>query len=135
MMATCEERLREGSSVYICPEGTRSHDGKVKKFKPGAFILAHKLKLPIIPIAISGTSVALPKYSMNTSGIHNLYLDIMREVPYKKFASLSVEETSEMVREIISKRVEELAAMDKRLKCKGPGLTAANPVVECEDHQ
>ena len=130
MMATCEERLREGSSVYICPEGTRSHDGKVKKFKPGAFVLAHKLKLPIVPIAISGTSVALPKYSMNTSGIHNLYLDIMPEVPYEKFAALSVEETSDMVRGIISKRVEELAAMDKRLKSKGPDLVRDNSLDE-----
>lgn len=110
MMVTSEERLREGSSVYICPEGTRSMDGRVKQFKPGAFILAHKLKLPIIPIAISGTCKALPKYSMNTKGIQHLYLDIMEEIPYEKFASMTVEETSNMVRGIISSRVEELAA-------------------------
>lgn len=118
MMVTCEERLREGSSVYIFPEGTRSNDGQVKKFKPGAFILAHKLKLPIVPIAISGTSVALPKYSMNTSGIHHLYLDIMEEIPYSHFASMSVEETSDMVRGIISRRVEELAALGKKGKAE-----------------
>lgn len=118
MMNTCEERLKERSSVYIFPEGTRSNDGKVKKFKPGAFILAHKLKLPIVPIAISGTCVALPKYSMNTGGIHNLYLDILEEVPYETFADMSVEETSNMVREIISSRVEELAAMGKGRKGK-----------------
>lgn len=118
MMATSEERLREGSSVYICPEGTRSMDGKVKKFKPGAFILAHKMKLPIIPIAISGTCKALPKYSMNTGGIQHLYLDIMEEIPYERFASMSVEETSGMVRGIIIKRVDELVMLDEKKKRK-----------------
>ncbi len=118
MMVTSEERLREGSSVYICPEGTRSMDGKVKTFKPGAFILAHKLKLPIIPIAISGTCKALPKYSMNTSGIQHLYLDIMEEIPYEKFASLSVEDTAEMIRDIIVKRVDELVELENRRRSK-----------------
>ncbi len=111
MMTASEERLREGSSVYFFPEGTRSHDGKVKKFKPGAFILAHKLKLPVIPIAISGTYKALPKYSMNTNGIQHLYLDIMDEIPYSQFSSMSVKDTSEMVRSIIIKRVDELSAL------------------------
>ena len=118
MMVTSEERLREGSSVYFFPEGTRSMDGKVKKFKPGAFILAHKLKLPIIPKAISGTCIALPKYSMNTNGIQNLYLDILEEMRYSKCARLSVEETSDMVRNIIIARVGELVAMEKRRKDK-----------------
>lgn len=118
MMATSEERLREGSSVYICPEGTRSMDGKVKKFKPGAFILAHRMKTPIIPIAISGTCKALPKYSMNTSGIQHLYLDIMPEVPYEKFASLSIEDTTELIRGIIIKRVDELVSAEERRKNK-----------------
>lgn len=110
MMIASEQRLREGSSVYFFPEGTRSMDGKVKKFKPGAFTLAHKLRLPIIPVAISGTCKALPKYSMNTKGIQHLYLDILEEIPYSEFASMSVEETSDMEREIITSRVEKLAA-------------------------
>lgn len=112
MMETSEERLREGSSVYLFPEGTRSMDGNVKAFKPGAFVLAHKMKLPIIPIAISGTCKALPKYNMNFNGIQHIYLDIMPEVPYEKFASLSVEDTAEMIRNIIIKRVDELVELE-----------------------
>lgn len=112
MMVVAEERLREGSSVYFFPEGTRSSDGKVKKFKPGAFILAHRLKLPILPIAISGTCDALPKYSMNYHGTHILHMQILEEVSYDRFSSLSVEETAEMVRKIISDRVDELAAAE-----------------------
>ncbi len=113
MMMVSEERLREGSSVYLFPEGTRSDDGTVKKFKPGAFILAHKLKIPILPIAISGTNKALPKHSMNYHGVHNLYLKVLDEVPYERFADLSIEETAELLRGIIAEGVGSLVKLEE----------------------
>jgi 1-acyl-sn-glycerol-3-phosphate acyltransferase len=113
MLEVSEERLKEGSSIYMCPEGTRSPDGKVKAFKPGAFMLAHKLKLPILPIAISGTCKALPKYSMQYQGNIKLYLKVLEEVPYSAFSSLSIEETAEMVRKKISDNVEALEKLEE----------------------
>lgn len=113
MLEVSEERLREGSSVFLFPEGTRSADGKVKPFKPGAFMLAHKLKMPILPIAISGTCNALPKHSMKYVGVHNLYLKILKEVPYSAFSSLSIEDTAEMVRKIIKDEVEALEKLEE----------------------
>ena len=113
MLEVSEERLKEGSSIYLCPEGTRSSDGKVKPFKPGAFMLAHKLKLPILPIAISGTCSALPKHSMKYQGVHNLYLKILEEVPYSAFSTLTIEETADMVRKIISDSVEALEKLEE----------------------
>jgi len=113
MLAVSEERLKEGSSIYIFPEGTRSDDGIVKPFKPGAFALAHKQKLPILPIAISGTVYALPKYSMKYQGTHNLYLKILKEIPYSEFSSLTVEETADMVRKIISDNVAALVKLEE----------------------
>lgn len=113
MLEVSEERLREGSSVFLFPEGTRSADGKVKPFKPGAFMLAHKMKLPILPIAISGTCNALPKHSMKYEGVHNLYLQILEEIPYSAFSSLTIEETAEMVRKIISDKVEALEKLEE----------------------
>lgn len=113
MLKVSEERLKEGSSIYICPEGTRSPDGKIKPFKSGAFMLAHKLKLPILPIAISGTRHALPKYSMNYHGKHNLYIKVLNEIPYSAFSSLTIEETAEMVRKIIRDNVEALEKLEE----------------------
>ena len=107
MMDDCEQRLREGSSVFLFPEGTRSPNGKVRLFKPGAFMLAHKLKLPILPIAISGTCEALPKYSMNIQGVHNITMNVLEEIPYSSFSSLSITETAEMIRKIIIDNVED----------------------------
>jgi len=108
MMRVSEERLKEGSSVYLFPEGTRSPDDKIRSFKPGAFIIAHKLNLPILPIAIAGTNKALPKYSMNVDGVHKIYFQILDEIPYEKFAHLSVEDTAEMVRGVIIDAAEKL---------------------------
>ncbi len=56
-------RIREGTSVVIFPEGTRSADGRLAEFKPGGFMLASKSGCPIVPVAISGSHDVLPKGS------------------------------------------------------------------------
>ena len=64
-IARCMERSREyldmGVSVLFFPEGTRSKDGNIQAFKPGAFKLAIDAGVDIVPMAISGTADALPK--------------------------------------------------------------------------
>ncbi len=54
-------RIKEGYSVVIFPEGTRSADGKIKRFHKGAFYLAEKLNMDILPILIHGTSYTMAK--------------------------------------------------------------------------
>lgn len=108
MMEDCETRIDEGSSVYFFPEGTRSADGNVKDFKLGAFQLAKKKKIPILPVVISGTNKALPKYSINFHGKQKILIQIFDEIPYQAFEKLSVEETAAMVRDFIIKNLNEL---------------------------
>jgi 1-acyl-sn-glycerol-3-phosphate acyltransferase len=108
MMDDSEKALREGKPVFFYPEGTRSLDGEIQSFKPGAFILAKEVKAPILPIVINGTGDALPKWKMKTFGVHRIRARMLDEIPYGKFANLSVEETSEMVRKIMIKALAEL---------------------------
>ena len=56
-----QSRVDEGYSVMIFPEGTRSKDGKMKRFHKGAFYLAQELKLDIQPILIVGAHYVNPK--------------------------------------------------------------------------
>ena len=105
MMAACEDTLARGCSVFFFPEGTRSKTGRMKPFKPGAFILAHQMKLPILAVAISGTQKALPKHSLNFHGRHEIRVEVLEEIPHEKFAQLSVEDTAEMVRQRIMPHV------------------------------
>ena len=57
------EKIRNGASVLLFAEGTRTRDGKLQPFKRGAFSLAAKSGVPIIPVAINGTYRILRKGS------------------------------------------------------------------------
>ncbi len=56
-----EQKVKEGYSIVIFPEGTRSVDGKIARFHKGAFLLAEKLNLDILPIVIHGTAETMTK--------------------------------------------------------------------------
>ncbi len=107
MMQACERNLTAGNSVYFFPEGTRSKTGIVKPFKHGAFTLAQKMKVPILPIVINGTKNALPKNSLNFHGRHAIHIQVLEEIPAEKFESLPVAEVAEMVRGVICGHVAE----------------------------
>ena len=55
-MEEAAERMAKGVSVVIFPEGTRSETGALLPFKRGAFMLAKKSGVPIVPVAIQGTN-------------------------------------------------------------------------------
>jgi 1-acyl-sn-glycerol-3-phosphate acyltransferase len=59
------ESVRKGSSVVLFPEGTRTPDGKLQPFKRGAFSLAAKAGVPVVPLTINGTFAIMPKGSLN----------------------------------------------------------------------
>jgi len=58
------EAMREGQSFLIYPEGTRSPDGRLQEFKKGAFVLAIKAGVPIVPVLCSGAQRVMAKHSM-----------------------------------------------------------------------
>ncbi len=56
-----EQLVKEGYSILIFPEGTRSVTGDILRFHKGAFLLAEKLQLDIIPLLIHGAGDAVTK--------------------------------------------------------------------------
>jgi len=62
--AASAERARlitaAGGSILFFPEGHRSRDGELQRFYSGAFLLAIKLNLPLVPLCITGTDTLLP---------------------------------------------------------------------------
>jgi 1-acyl-sn-glycerol-3-phosphate acyltransferase len=58
------ETIRQGASVLVFAEGTRSPDGKLQPFKRGAFALAARSGVPIVPVTINNSFRILPKGSL-----------------------------------------------------------------------
>jgi len=107
LMQKCEETIACGSSVFFFPEGTRSRDGHMRPFKTGAFVIAKKMKVPILPIAINGSKDALPKHSLNFHGRHPMRIEVLDEIPYAEFQHLSIEEIATLTRQRIAAHVDE----------------------------
>ena len=99
-------RIRNGKSVMTFPEDTRSHDGEIKSFKQGAFYLAIKSGVPVIPITIIGSGQIMPKRSLRVRpGKIKLIID--RPVKTKDYAVENRQELINKVRNIIIKNYDE----------------------------
>ena len=61
------EVLKNGRSVHIFPEGTRSTTGEIQPFKRGAFMIAQKAHAPILPVTIIDSNRITPKKSLRIS--------------------------------------------------------------------
>lgn len=60
-LSRCEGALRDGWSMLIYPEGTRSTNGEIGRFKRGVGLLAARTGLPVVPLYIEGASKLMPK--------------------------------------------------------------------------
>ncbi|MGA7794325.1 MAG: lysophospholipid acyltransferase family protein [Candidatus Acidiferrales bacterium] len=58
------EYIREGFSFLVYPEGTRSPDGRLRRFKKGSFVIAIEAGIPIVPVACSGAHRIMKKNSL-----------------------------------------------------------------------
>jgi long-chain acyl-CoA synthetase len=57
----CAELAAAGWAILLYPEGTRSVDGQLRRFKPGIGLLATTLELPVVPVSLTGTHTCLPR--------------------------------------------------------------------------
>lgn len=58
------EKMRRGASVLLFAEGTRTRTGKLQQFKRGAFSLAARSGIPVVPLTINNSFNILPKGSL-----------------------------------------------------------------------
>ena len=116
MMEACGEALAGGSSIMMFPEGTRSRDGTLGEFRAGAFVLALRHRVPIVPLVLDGTLDVLPKHGLtlhrasaivvevlepiDTSGVHDVETlrDHVRAVMEEALGRLRATRTGEPLR-------------------------------------
>jgi len=101
------EKIKAGIPVIIFPEGTRSKDGEVAVFKPGAFKLALESQAIIVPIGISGSYDCQPAKSWILRP-GSLKINFGQPLSYEQYKNLTILELSDLVRQ----KVIELAQTD-----------------------
>jgi len=101
------ELIRDGVSVYLAPEGTRSRDGSVGPLKKGGFHLALDTGTPIVPVAIRGAIDILPRgtKSMHTGRTVRVHIGAPIAVTGRTVADLLAE-----VEAFLHRHVEQTAA-------------------------
>jgi len=107
MLLTAMEYLRNGCPVMFFPEGTRSKDGKVGRFNDGAFHLAIKAQVPILPIAVEGSHRCLPKHSWVFGEPATIRLKVFSPVETKGLTPANLESLREQVRSVIIRQIAE----------------------------
>ncbi len=62
--------MQAGYSLFVFPEGTRSVDGSLARFRAGTFMMAIEAGLPVVPVAVDGSRFVMPKGQLTTSPGH-----------------------------------------------------------------
>lgn len=94
------EIIRDGVSVIIFPEGTRSHTYNIQPFKKGGFILAVDSGVPIIPMIIHGTGKIMPKNQVSIKP-GNVMLEISKPIESSNYTRETKNDLMKKVRNVI----------------------------------
>jgi len=97
-----ESKLKDGMSVVIFPEGTRSYDGQMGKFKRGAFLISEELGLPILPVTIDGNYDVMSRKAWNVTW-HPVHMTIHEPVWPKSTKDMTEAEVKEIMNETSEK--------------------------------
>jgi 1-acyl-sn-glycerol-3-phosphate acyltransferase len=93
-------RIKEGKSIMVFPEGTRSRLGEIKSFKKGAFYMAINSGAPIVPITIIGSGEIMPKNSLKIKS-GRVKLIIGKPIDVNNFNTESRQDLMKLVRNAI----------------------------------
>ncbi len=104
-LSKAADMIRNGRSVLIFPEGTRSRDGSVKDFKKGGFVLAIESGVPIVPVIIHGTCQIMSKNGLMIRP-GNVVVEIMEPIETAGYSRNNKEDLMERVRSTIAENFE-----------------------------
>jgi len=99
------ELIKQGFSIVIFPEGTRSHDGSIGPFKSGGFVLALRSGVPVVPVTIIGTFFILPR-SGHRIKPGNVTIIIDRPIDVSGYTEREKDKLAQLIREKVIKNYE-----------------------------
>jgi 1-acyl-sn-glycerol-3-phosphate acyltransferase len=108
MLRQCVENIKNGSSIMIFPEGTRSRNGELRASKEGAFLIALQPKTDVLPIVLDNSYQALPEKGIIPKRKQKVCLHILQPVPYETFKTMSVRQLSQHIHGVIADELERM---------------------------
>ena len=106
IMANMRDEIARGHSILAFPEGHRTLDGRVGKFRRGVFYIARDLELPIAPVAVTGMYRVMRKGSWLIRPGHTVTVYIDAPIETKGIPDSGIADLAERVREVISARID-----------------------------
>lgn len=98
MIKRCRKELKRSISVSICPEGTRSKDGRISEFKEGAFVAAKLGNADILPIVIDGSyDLTHPKNVWGLLFPATVTVNILEPIEKSSFADETIKDLKNLV--------------------------------------
>ena len=101
--------LKEGHNVMIFPEGSRSKGNGLGEFKSGSFKLAKSAHVPIIPVAISGTSKIMEQYDSKRMVPGHVNIHIFEPLSPDIFKEKSLQQVADDVKKQIQDYLDDTA--------------------------
>jgi 1-acyl-sn-glycerol-3-phosphate acyltransferase len=95
------QRIKEGTSVVIFPEGTRTPDGDLQEFKKGALLIAAKAQVPVVPIVIHGSYIIQPKDRWRIEP-GTVVLEILPPLPTNDLKTRGIDQLTEKIHRLIA---------------------------------
>lgn len=107
MLLTAGKYLSQHCSVMFFPEGTRSPDGRVGTFTDGAFAMAVKAQVPVLPVAVDGSRDCLPKRSWKFGPAQTIRLKVLPPIDTAGMTMGDVPALRDRVRGVIIEQIAE----------------------------
>lgn len=97
--------LKNGVSVIMLPEGTRSRDGKLREFRKGAFAMSLALGIPVLPVTIVDTRHILPPGTLDLFP-GRVTLVVHKPLPGDEYGEDRLDDFIRDVRDVIQKGID-----------------------------
>lgn len=84
-LETAKQKMASGIMIWLCPEGTRSHDGQLLPLKRGGFMMALQTGATIIPLGFRGTHELLKANSLRLRLNHDVEMHLGKPIDCTRY--------------------------------------------------
>lgn len=106
IMDHMRREIAKGHSILAFPEGTRTVDGRVGRFRTGVFFIARDLGLPVVPVAVTGMYDVMRKGSWHIRPGHTVTVHVDAPIPTAGLTDADIPALAERARDVVAGHVD-----------------------------